>query len=39
MKTLTVEKKDEGKKLITFLSNEFPSLNINYIYKALKKKM
>ena len=38
MKTLTVEKKDEGKKLITFLSNEFPSLNINYIYKALRKK-
>ena len=38
MKTFTIEKKDDGKKLITFLSSEFPSLNINYIYKALRKK-
>lgn len=38
MKTLQITKKDEGKKLITFLTNEFPSLNINYIYKALRQK-
>jgi len=38
MKSLCVEPKDDGKKLITFLSSSFPSLNINYIYKALRKK-
>ena len=38
MKTLNIDNKNDGKKLITFLTSEFPSLNINYIYKALRKK-
>lgn len=38
MKTLNILEKDEGKKLTTFLTNLFPSLNINYVYKILRKK-
>lgn len=38
MKTITVEPKDDGKKLTTFLTSTFPSLSINNIYKALRKK-
>lgn len=38
MKTLNIEPKYDGKKLTTFLTSVFPSLNINHIYKALRKK-
>lgn len=38
MKTLYVNSKDDGKKLTTFLTATFPSLNLNYIYKTLRKK-
>lgn len=38
MKTITVKPNNGGKKLTTFLTSYFPSLNINYIYKALRKK-
>ena len=38
MKTLNVEYKDDGKKLTTFLTSVFPELNINQVYKTMKKK-
>ena len=38
MKTLIVEPKDNGKNLITYLTNIFPALKVNTIYKALRKK-
>ncbi len=38
MKKLTIDYNDDGKKLSTYLTNKFPDLNINAIYKALRKK-
>lgn len=38
MKTLQITSNDDCKKLITFLTSHFPTLNLNYIYKALRKK-
>lgn len=38
MKDLIVNEKNNGKKLITFLTNTFPSLNSSTIYRALRKK-
>lgn len=38
MKTLNVEYNDDGKKLSTYLTSQFPHLNINALYKALRKK-
>ena len=38
MKTLIVEPKYDGKNLITYLTTIFPNLNINIIYKTLRKK-
>lgn len=38
MKTLIVNEKFNEKKLNTYLMHEFPSLSMNTIYKALRKK-
>lgn len=38
MRKIIVDKKYEGKKLISFLQDKFNGLNINTIYKALRKK-
>ena len=38
MKTIDVNKENDGKKLNTVLLNEFPSLSVNSVYKALRKK-
>ena len=38
MKNLIVENKYDGKKLTRFLSYKFPDLDINVVYKALRKK-
>lgn len=38
MRTLIVDKKNNGKKINTFLLDSFPNLNINTIFKALRKK-
>lgn len=38
MKTIVVNKENDGKKLNTVLLKEFPSLSVNSIYKALRKK-
>lgn len=38
MKTLIINEKNDGKKLTTYLTTEFPRLNINEVYKALRKK-
>ncbi len=38
MKTLNVDYKDDGKKISTFLTSIYPELNINAVYKALRKK-
>ena len=38
MKKLIVEPKYTGKNLITYLTTIFPNLNVNSIYKALRKK-
>lgn len=38
MKTLIVDYKDDGKKLSTYLTSVFPNLNVNNVYKALRKK-
>ncbi len=38
MKKITVEYKDDGKKIGTFLTSVYPKLNINNVYKALRKK-
>lgn len=38
MKTIKVQYSDDGKKLNTFLTSQFPNLNINTIYKTLRKK-
>lgn len=38
MRTVIVESKHSGKNLITYLTTIFPNLNVNTIYKALRKK-
>ena len=38
MKKLRVKIDDDGKKLSTYLTSIYPNLNINAIYKALRKK-
>lgn len=38
MRTLIVDYKDDGKKLSTYLTSVFPNLNVNNVYKALRKK-
>lgn len=38
MQTIKVDYKDDGKKLTTFLTSVYPNLNINNVYKALRKK-
>ena len=38
MKTVVVEPKYSGKNLITYLTTIFPNLNVNSVYKALRKK-
>ena len=38
MKILKVEKKDNEKKITTYLLNMFPNLSLNILYKALRKK-
>lgn len=38
MKKLLVEYEDSGKKLTTFLTAKYPKLNVNSVYKALRKK-
>lgn len=38
MKKLIVDKKNNGKKLNTYLSNKLPTLNQNLFYKTLRKK-
>ena len=38
MRTININNKNDGKKLNTVLLNEFPALNINAVYKALRKK-
>ena len=38
MKTIIINDKNNGKKLNTVLLKEYPSLNVNTIYKALRKK-
>ncbi len=38
MKTLKVDYNGDGKKISTYLTSMFPSLNVNAVYKALRKK-
>ena len=38
MKTLIIDYKDEGKKISTYLTSIYPNLNVNHVYKALRKK-
>lgn len=38
MKTIKIDSNDDGKKLTTFISSLFPTLNLNNIYKSLRKK-
>ena len=38
MKSITVNKNGDGKKLSTYITSVFPKVNINNIYKALRKK-
>ena len=38
MKTLIIDYKDEGKKISTYLTSIYPNLNVNHLYKALRKK-
>jgi len=38
MKTVIVESKYSGKNLITYLTTIFPNLNVNSVYKTLRKK-
>ena len=38
MKSLVVKNKYNGKKIISYLMNEFPNLSRSAIYKALRKK-
>lgn len=38
MRMINIDNKNDGKKLNTVLLKEFPALNINSIYKALRKK-
>ena len=38
MRSLVVDKKYDNKKLNTFILDSFPNLNINILYKALRKK-
>lgn len=38
MVTLNIDYKDDGKKISTYLTSVFPKLNVNAVYKALRKK-
>ena len=38
MKTLKVDYNGDGKKISTYLTSMFPNLNVNAVYKALRKK-
>ena len=38
MKKIVIDSKDDGKKLSTFLTSAYPKLNINVVYKTLRKK-
>ena len=38
MKKLVIDNNNDGKKVISYLTYVFPNLNINIIYKALRKK-
>lgn len=38
MKTLIIDYKDEGKKISTYLTSIYSNLNVNHVYKALRKK-
>lgn len=38
MRTINIDSKNDGKKLNTVLLKEFPSLSVNSLYKALRKK-
>lgn len=38
MRTININNKNDGKKLNNVLLSEFPALNINAVYKALRKK-
>ena len=38
MKSITVTKNGDEKKLSTYITSVFPKVNINNIYKALRKK-
>lgn len=38
MKSIVIDQKYNGKNLITYLTNTFPSLKLNSIYRALRKK-
>ena len=38
MKELIIENKDDNKKLNTVILKAFPNLNVNALYKALRKK-
>lgn len=39
MKTLIIDYKDEGKKISTYLTSIYPNLNVNHVYKALRKRI
>ena len=38
MVSLNVDYVDDGKKITTFITSKYPELNINNLYKALRKK-
>ena len=38
MLSLKVDKKNDGKKLITYITSLYPNLNVNTLYKSLRKK-
>ena len=38
MKKLVIDYNNDGKKVSTFLTHIFPNLNVNHVYKALRKK-
>ena len=38
MRTINIDNKNNEKKLINILQKEFPTLSLNTIYKALRKK-
>ena len=39
MVSLNVDSVDDGKKITTFITSKYPELNINNLYKALRKKI